>query len=121
MSKPQKCTARIWDGFHDYRCSRTATKDGFCWQHHPHAKIERQKKSQERFLEQQKNSPYEKLRQCERRNAELEAENERLREALMSAEESLVTYVGSFGHQDGGKVVLKQVRQALSGAGGQER
>jgi len=63
-------------------------------------------------LEEPQREAVEKL---EKRIAELEAENAKLRNTLIAAEESLATYVGSFGYQDGGKLVLKQVRQALTG------
>ena len=53
------------------------------------------------------------IAQLDDRIAALETENAKLREALMAAEESLATYVGSFGYKEGGKQVLKQVREAL--------
>lgn len=45
---------------------------------------------------------------------ELEAENAKLREALIAAEESLATYVGCFGYEEGSNLVLKQMRKALA-------
>jgi len=44
----------------------------------------------------------------------LQAQLAEARAALVAAEESLVTYAGSFGYPLSGKLVIKQVRKALA-------
>lgn len=55
------------------------------------------------------------------KNRDLTAENQRLREALMAAEESIVTFMGvhNYPTESGVGDVLKQVRAALSGEKGE--
>lgn len=62
-----------------FRCYRWATKDGYCWQHHPDAVKARQEKASARWEAKQQNSP---LSRATRRIAELEAEIKELRAEL---------------------------------------
>ena len=48
-------------GWHWFQCSRNATKDGYCWQHHPDAIANRAKESIARYEEKERNSPWRKL------------------------------------------------------------
>ncbi|KKM21334.1 hypothetical protein LCGC14_1636420 [marine sediment metagenome] len=57
----------IWQGgisfekrcnvFHNHRCYRNATKDGYCWQHHPDKVAEREKLSKDIRKIKWENSP----------------------------------------------------------------
>jgi Skp family chaperone for outer membrane proteins len=38
-----------WGSFHPHQCNRAVVKDGFCKQHHPDAKAERNAASMERW------------------------------------------------------------------------
>ena len=52
------------------RCSRKATKDGFCHQHHPDTKTLRQAKADERHKQRQQNSIYSQLARLEKINTD---------------------------------------------------
>jgi len=41
-----KCRAILWRNWHSVRCTRKAWKDGYCEQHHPDTKAERQRKNE---------------------------------------------------------------------------
>ena len=60
--------------FNSYQCSRKIWKDGFCKQHHPDTIAERRDKSEQKFREQQKKSPWRLLKKAKERITELEAE-----------------------------------------------
>jgi hypothetical protein len=47
------CKAATWTrgGWYSIRCSRKATKDGYCWQHHPDAVEKRRKENRQKMLE----------------------------------------------------------------------
>jgi len=48
-----KCKERIGDGtgFHFYQCSRNIWKDGYCKQHHPDTRAEKNEKAAKRWEE----------------------------------------------------------------------
>ncbi len=48
----KKCKKRVYQGWHDYPCSRKAIKDGYCKQHHPDSVKARQEKSDKRYREE---------------------------------------------------------------------
>lgn len=51
-TKVKLCKAQVSDGRTGlWNCSRRATKDGFCWQHHPDAVKKREQESQRRYEE----------------------------------------------------------------------
>jgi hypothetical protein len=55
------CKKGIMKGWHFGACSRKATKDGYCWQHHPDAIAERERKATEAFKAKMENSPWRRL------------------------------------------------------------
>lgn len=61
MVNEDECKEMIFKGFHHYRCSRKAKKDGFCIQHHPDSKEKRKKEAELRYEEQKKHSPWHRL------------------------------------------------------------
>ena len=73
-------TGDSWSSGH--QCRFKVWEDGYCRQHHPDTVSERRRKSNEKRAQEWANSPHVKLGTAEARVKELEAENERLREAL---------------------------------------
>lgn len=61
--KGPTCKEKVFDsgGWHRHPCSRRATKDGYCWQHHPDYIKEQNRIQQERYEEKQRNSPWNRL------------------------------------------------------------
>lgn len=51
---PTRCKAQVCDftSWHWYQCQRKATKDGWCWQHHPDKERARHDASVRRFYEE---------------------------------------------------------------------
>lgn len=58
--KEGRCKETLWDAksWHQYQCSRKATKDGYCKQHHPDSVAERQRKSEAAYEEKRKKEPW---------------------------------------------------------------
>lgn len=73
-------TAGTMMGYH--HCERRATKDGYCWQHHPDRVKARQAAADERWRAKQEQSPLAKLRAAQDRIRELSAELEGLERRL---------------------------------------
>ncbi len=59
------CKERVMIGYHMRHCARNATKDGYCFQHHPDAVAERERKSQAEWDARQANSPWARLKRCQ--------------------------------------------------------
>lgn len=53
MSDTPNCRARMWRRFRELPCSRRATRDGYCGQHHPDAEAAREAKSRAKWDAQQ--------------------------------------------------------------------
>jgi len=72
----ERCKQRVYDqsGWHSWQCSRNAWKDGFCKQHHPDTVAERRRRNDELLEAKRKASAWYKLKQANKRIAELEAE-----------------------------------------------
>lgn len=71
-----QCKTEVQDhtGWRWHRCSRTATKDGYCWQHHPDAIEERQEEAMRRLNQKLENSPLKKaIRRAEKAEARVAA------------------------------------------------
>lgn len=75
---PDFCKSKVFEAgcFHAFQCSRKATKDGYCWQHHPDAEDKRRRERDERDLRKFENSPW---RMAEKRRAEKDKEIVRLK------------------------------------------
>ena len=52
-----QCKALVWRGHHKSSCSRSATRDGYCKQHHPDSVLERDRKSEEVYQLRRKACP----------------------------------------------------------------
>lgn len=74
-------------GFHSYRCSRKAVKDGYCKQHHPDSVKEREAKSMARWEEKRKKEPWYVLGEVKEKLAAAEAENNDLKAKVAHWEE----------------------------------
>jgi len=72
-----RCKEMIYSGFSAHQCSRNATVDGYCKQHHPDAVQARQEASRARADVKYQNSP---MRRLMNSNADLK---ELLAEALV--------------------------------------
>ena len=88
-TEKEKCKKIISDptGWHHYKCSRNAWKDGYCKQHHPDTVKVREQAKRERWEEKCKQSSWYRLEQAEKRIAELESEISTLRKNLALATE----------------------------------
>lgn len=53
-----RCIAKVWDGWHSHRCTKPVWKDDFCKIHHPDKVKEREAKSNARYEEKRKSSPF---------------------------------------------------------------
>lgn len=53
----EKCKQMVWRGWTSSQCSRNATKDGWCKQHHPDSKKARRDASDARYKEKWENDP----------------------------------------------------------------
>jgi hypothetical protein len=65
----ENCKEHIYQGFgvRPRRCSRAAVRDGYCKQHHPDAKAERNRKSHELYrAEADAREKQRNIEQCER-------------------------------------------------------
>ena len=82
----EKCKKEVWSHFHHYPCSRYAVKDGYCWQHHPDKVAKRKRLSEEKFLREMDNSPWNKLQKAKEKIKELEKENDELKIQLREYE-----------------------------------
>ncbi len=80
MTKEQ-CKETVYDALRrkSFNCSRNATKDGYCKQHHPDAVAKRNKETEARWEAKRKCSPEYKLRLTIEKIKELEAEIEELK------------------------------------------
>ena len=78
-----KCKADVYRGrwSRKSQCDRKPWKDGWCKQHHPDSVKAREEASEKRWEENRKQQPWYKLREAQRRIAELEAEVAALRSA----------------------------------------
>ncbi|RLC29319.1 hypothetical protein DRH13_05885, partial [Candidatus Woesebacteria bacterium] len=72
-----QCKAKTFDGWNRFPCERNATKEGYCWQHHPDNIEKRQKKSDEKWEAKRKRSPAYQLIEAREKIKELEEEIER--------------------------------------------
>lgn len=61
MEKGRCKKKETWNGYNYSQCSRKATKDGYCWQHHPDKVAERERLSEEKFQRKLDNNPWKKL------------------------------------------------------------
>jgi hypothetical protein len=70
------CKEKVWGGWDKGMCpcSRKAVLHGYCKQHHPHTKAERNRKRAEISEAKWQNSPYMQIKRAEARIAELEAQ-----------------------------------------------
>ena len=80
LTNPCRCKQTIYKGTwaRASQCSRKATKDGYCKQHHPDAVAKRNKEVEERYEAKRKQSPWYKLKQAHDKIATLEADKARL-------------------------------------------
>jgi hypothetical protein len=73
----EQCKKTIYGDWGRHRgCSRNATKDGYCKQHHPDAVAARGKKRDDDYEKKRKDSPYYRLGVALKRITELEAKLE---------------------------------------------
>lgn len=58
MKTKTKCKEKVWgeSAWHSHQCTRNATKDGFCKQHHPDIVAERHRKADEAYEKKRHNS-----------------------------------------------------------------
>jgi len=75
--QPERCSEKVrdegmWPTFHS--CKNKVWKDGYCKQHHPDTVAARRAARGKRYEEKEKQSPWYKLKQANKRIAELEAE-----------------------------------------------
>ena len=80
---PELCQASVSDGDRSVRfhqCQRKATRDGWCYQHHPEADTRRRKEQKENWERKQRlrNLPWTKLEKANNRIRELEAQRDEL-------------------------------------------
>ena len=58
ISFEKRCKEEVSDNvFHNHRCYQNATKDGYCWQHHPDKVAERERLSNDIKKIKWENSP----------------------------------------------------------------
>ncbi len=75
----EKCSERVWIGYHEQPCSRYAVRDGYCKQHHPDEVAKRNKISDEKWKAKMYNKP---MSVAMRKIKALEKENMELRDQL---------------------------------------
>jgi ubiquinone biosynthesis protein UbiJ len=71
-------------------CSRYATKDGYCTQHHPDFLAERQAIRDEKWEEKKRNSPEARLKRVVQENDKLKRENAALKLQLKNLQKKLL-------------------------------
>lgn len=72
--RKERCKTEVWGGYRWHQCPRNATKDGYCWQHHPDKVAKRSKLSEKRYQRELDNSPQRKLKRANAKIKELEEE-----------------------------------------------
>ncbi|KKM90918.1 hypothetical protein LCGC14_1233710 [marine sediment metagenome] len=72
------CKGKVSGGWNSYSCSRKATRDGYCFQHHPDAIKKRRQESQRKY-----DAVNEAERQKREKKRDLQIENERLRDRVL--------------------------------------
>lgn len=80
----EKCKKEIMINYHVHPCSRNAWKDGYCKQHHPDTIKARSELSQKRWQEKEKQSPWYKLQEANKRIKELENKIKELESKISS-------------------------------------
>lgn len=86
---PTRCQKMIWNGsyvgWRGHQCSRKATIEGYCKQHHPDTEKKREAASMDRYAAKERervaHDPLRLLHAATARIATLERENAKLREA----------------------------------------
>lgn len=78
----ENCSKKVWDHWKYRNCSRFAIKDGFCKQHHPDSVKERERKTEERYKREQRNSPWTMLANAKKEIEDLKDEIDRLKQQL---------------------------------------
>lgn len=95
----------IYSGFSAHQCSRNATVDGYCKQHHPDTVKARRAASSARADAKYQNSP---IRRLMNRNAELK---ELLAEALPFVELN-ICYASTIGEHEPNRIV-RDIKEAI--------
>lgn len=89
---PELCKESVYPaGFRGMirrQCSRKASKDGYCSQHHPDAVKKREKEVEKRDEERRKNSPYYRLAEAHNEIKKLNKKIKQLQEKIKQLETS---------------------------------
>ncbi len=69
------CKERVHDvhGASLHQCTRKATRDGYCYQHHPDAVEKRRKESDRAYHKRMERDPFTLFMRCQKRCAEVES------------------------------------------------
>lgn len=96
--KEMVSTPGVWSKSH--QCSRKEWRDGWCKQHHPDSVDARRKLAEERYKQQQENSPWRRLQKKDMEIEQLKSELSALREAAHDAVEFSRDYFATGSQED---------------------
>lgn len=85
----EQCKEKIYANFITHQCERKATKEGYCWQHHPDAVKKRQEESDKLAEEKWQNSKFMQLQRANKKIKELKAKIAELETSLEFSQEYL--------------------------------
>ena len=93
----EKCKEKIMSGFHLKQCSRNASIDGYCKQHHPDNVEARQEKSRKEYEAKWNNSPIKRLERAVATISQLEKDKAELVDAVQWASDNAgkMTFMGT--------------------------